>query len=246
MKERKIVSGYRLKLIAMFTMLIDHITVVLVSNDHPYYLIGRIIGRLAFPIFCFLIIEGFLHTNNIKKYLSRLLIFAFISEIPFDLAFYEPGLTDEHKYHQNIYFTLFLGLLTIALIHNLDEYFKKKGLQENLSVERVNEFNLLQTFLNIFVLLTGCLVAYFLNTDYSFVGVLMIWGFYKFKNDPKMLILCMILLNSLYGLEQMVAILSLFLIKRYNGQRGPEINKFIFYGFYPIHLLFLYLIKTFL
>lgn len=246
MKERKIVSGYTLKLIAMFTMLIDHITAVLVPIDHPYYLMGRIIGRLAFPIFCFLIVEGLLHTKNIKKYLSRLFIFALISEIPFDLAFYEPGLSNEHKYHQNIYFTLFLGLLVIALIHNLDKYLKKKSLQENLSIQKVNKFNLLQTFLNFFILLIGCLVAYLLNTDYSFVGVLMIWVFYRFKNDPTKLMLCMILLNSIYGFVQILAILSLFLIKRYNGKRGPKINKFIFYGFYPIHLLFLYLVKSFL
>ena len=89
-------------------------------------------------------------------------------------------------------------------------------------------------------------MALLLYTDYSFVGILMIWGFYKFKNNPTMLIVCMILLNSLYGLEQMFAMLSLFLIKRYNGQRGPKINKFIFYGFYPTHLLILYLVKMFL
>lgn len=230
-------SGYTLKLIAIFTMLIDHMTAVLVPMDHPFYLIGRIIGRLAFPIFCFLIVEGLLHTKNINKYLLRLLIFAFISEIPFDLAFYEPGLNNDHIYHQNIYFTLFIGLLVIAIIHNLDKYFKTK---------KVNKYNVSQIALSVLVLLTGCLVALLLYTDYSFVGILMIWGFYKFKNNPTMLIVCMILLNSLYGLEQMFAMLSLFLIKRYNGQRGPKINKFIFYGFYPTHLLILYLVKMFL
>lgn len=229
-------SGYTLKLIAIFSMLIDHMTAVLVPMDHPFYLIGRIIGRLAFPIFCFLIVEGLYHTKNIKKYLLRLLIFAFISEIPFDLAFYEPSLNNDHIYHQNIYFTLFIGLLVIAIIHNLDKYFKEKALQGNL----------IQVVFNLLVLFIGCLLAYFINTDYSFVGVLMIWAFYNFKYDSTKLLISLILLNSLYGFTQMLAVLSLFLIKTYNGKRGPQINKFIYYGFYPTHLLFLYLVKSFL
>ncbi len=229
-------SGYTLKLIAIFSMLIDHMTAVLVPMDHPFYLIGRIIGRLAFPIFCFLIVEGLYHTKNIKKYLLRLLIFAFISEIPFDLAFYEPSLNNDHIYHQNIYFTLFIGLLVIAIIHNLDKYFKEKTLQGNL----------IQVVFNLLVLFIGCLLAYFINTDYSFVGVLMIWAFYNFKYDSTKLLISLILLNSLYGFTQMLAVLSLFLIKTYNGKRGPQINKFIYYGFYPTHLLFLYLVKSFL
>ena len=72
----------------------------------------RMIGRIAFPIFCFLLVEGFLHTHNMKKYLTRLIIFAFISDVPFDLAFFgEIGLR-----HQNVFFTLAIGILALCSI----------------------------------------------------------------------------------------------------------------------------------
>ena len=81
-------STFALKLIAIITMAIDHVTAVFIPNNTEVYLVGRLIGRLAFPIFAFLLVEGFFHTSNIKKYLTRLGIFALISELPFDLAFY--------------------------------------------------------------------------------------------------------------------------------------------------------------
>ena len=123
MKEPSIpfrgISGSTLKLIAIITMLIDHTgaTVILAITRHPaiiadparlalwrqVYSISRDIGRLAFPIFCFLLVEGFLHTHDIRKYAQRLFLFALVSEIPFDIAlktgWYDPG-------KQNVYFTL--------------------------------------------------------------------------------------------------------------------------------------------
>ena len=103
------VKGSTLKIIALITMLIDHIGAFLIepyllnNGVFPFafdisiipkefktlyiiYIITRLIGRIAFPIYCFLIVEGFLHTSNLKKYAFNLLLFAFISEIPFNLA----------------------------------------------------------------------------------------------------------------------------------------------------------------
>ncbi|MBQ2453108.1 MAG: hypothetical protein II497_01520, partial [Lachnospiraceae bacterium] len=102
-------TGTALKLIAVVSMLIDHTGDVL----FPGQLWLRYIGRLAFPIYCFLIVEGFIHTRNVMKYMARLLVFGIVSEIPFDLAFFGeisyPG-------YQNVFWTLLLGLMSIYMM----------------------------------------------------------------------------------------------------------------------------------
>ena len=132
MKERKGISGSTLKIIAIITMLIDHIgagvlgrlLVVRGMNEAAdlnawidanstlviTYQMMRFVGRLAFPIFCFLLIEGFEHTHDVKKYALRLLSFCLVSEIPFDLLF--NGKILESGY-QNVFFTLFIGLMVM-------------------------------------------------------------------------------------------------------------------------------------
>ena len=96
-----------LKVLALITMIIDHYGAIF-QNDIITF---RIIGRLAFPIYCFLLVEGYLHTSDVKQYAKRLLLFALISEMPFDLAFYNKlGFT-----HQNIFFTLFLFICELFL-----------------------------------------------------------------------------------------------------------------------------------
>ena len=139
------ISGSTLKMIAIVTMLIDHIGAVvlarllivqgvnsidtssqnavmqwLTQNATLYYTYTamRMIGRIAFPIFCFLLVEGFLHTHDVKKYALRLGAFALISEIPFDLTF--SGKVLDFQY-QNVFFTLFIGLLTMMVYHMVEE-----------------------------------------------------------------------------------------------------------------------------
>ena len=111
-------SGSTLKLIAIVTMFIDHLGVVAfetqISNYMVPYYIMRLIGRLAFPIFCFLLVEGFFHTRDVKKYALRLLVFAFISEIPFDLAFNRQLF---YWRHQNVFFHGKCRNQVIELIH---------------------------------------------------------------------------------------------------------------------------------
>ena len=101
-----------LKILAVIFMVFDHLWATIVSgNDWMTYL-----GRLTFPIFAFQIAEGFIHTSNIKKYTLRLLIFALISEIPFNLFY---GGSWFYPYHQNVMFTLLLGLLAICQIDKI-------------------------------------------------------------------------------------------------------------------------------
>ena len=214
-------SSLLLKIIALLTMIIDHYGAIF----HPNIIIYRIIGRLAFPIYCFLLVEGYTHTSNIKKYTTRLLIFALISEIPFDLAFFgEIGFV-----HQNIFFTLFIGLAAIYLIENKDEKYK---------------------FDKTLVIVAATVLATILRTDYQFIGIVYILSFYFTRNLPKTkrfstIALIMILTNLSAGWLQQFSVLALVAVYFYNNQPGVK-NKLLQIGFYiayPLHLLIFHLIN---
>lgn len=214
------ISGAALKWIAIITMLIDHSAAVFGNEITAYfysqipYICLRGIGRLAFPIFCFLLVEGYVHTSNRMKYGVRLFIFAIISEIPFDLAF--NGRLNWT--YQNVFFTLTLGLIAISVL----EYF-----QSNPWIGRVLACGVV-------------LAAELLNTDYSGAGVVLIAGFYIFRNKELYKILCAFLLLVVLGNALEIAALLAFLpIHFYNGERGWQI-KYFFYIFYPLHLILLY------
>ncbi|MBB5196839.1 TraX family protein [Anaerocolumna cellulosilytica] len=221
-------NGFVLKLIAMLTMLLDHSAAIFLEYGSSEFIICRTIGRVSFPIFCFLLVEGFLHTHNVRKYLLRLGVFALLSEIPFDLAFYNQF---PNFYHQNIYFTLFIGLLVIYLIHLIDNKMKNRMFLCSLS--------------EVVVVAVGCIAALLLAVDYNFAGVLLIVGLYIFRRSKVLQALIMIFMNViLIGDLQSYAILAMIFIWFYNGERGPKINKYVFYAFYPIHLLILYFIRV--
>lgn len=206
-------NNFILKLIAITSMMIDHYGAIFAPDVEIY----RYIGRLAFPIFCFLLVEGFIHTKNIKKYGQRLLIFALISEVPFDLAFYgELGFE-----HQNIFFTLFIGLVMM--------YFLEKS--EN-------------TWNKVSIVSISMIIAFIFVVDYNIVGVIYILAFYltkdmfRVKRLPLITLILylvnLILLNS----TQQFALLALPLMFFYNGELGPVNSwmKRFFYIFYPLHL----------
>ncbi len=211
-----------LKIIALVTMIIDHTGAIF----FPQYIILRIIGRIAFPIYCFLLIEGYHRTKDIKKYGLRLLLFAVISEIPFDYAFYgEVGFT-----HQNIFFTLTLGLIFIYMI---DHYFK------------INPFTAtLAMIITVFL-------AEYLNTDYGLLGIIYILIFYiasKIEGPARiifMFIMLYIISATLSFGIQSYAVLSIVFIAAYNGKKGSSgpLLKYGFYAAYPLHLLILYLLQ---
>src|SRR5258705_144389 len=102
-------NAFQIKVIAIVAMIIDHMGLFF----FPQYFIFRIIGRLAFPLFAWLIANGAYHTHNIGKYLQRLYLFALISQIPFLFA---NRLIDPHFSDLNVLCTLFFGLLAIAFI----------------------------------------------------------------------------------------------------------------------------------
>lgn len=216
-------SGSTLKIIAMISMLIDHIGAILIaplleqtelsSNllEVVYYSM-RTIGRIAFPIFCFLIVEGFLHTKDIKKYALRLLLFSFISEIFFDLA-----LTKTLCYlaYQNVFFTLFIGLIVLIAIKKYEQ----------------------KPYLQIVFLILGCMAAEVLKTDYSYIGIVLIVLLYKLRDSRKQQLLYTAAFSLLLG--NPFIIIAYALLYFYNGTRGLSL-KYVFYCFYPVHLLVLY------
>lgn len=217
-------SAFVLKLIAIVTMIIDHIGIVFIPANTWPYLTCRIIGRLAFPIFAFLLVEGFFHTRDIKKYLARLGIFALISEVPFDLAFYN---TYMYMGHQNIFFTLFLGLLAIYLINMVEIKYKNKMMVVNL--------------VNACITIAFSFIAALIKSDFKFWGILLIVAFYLFRGSKPLLVISMILASN--NVLQSLSALAIIPISFYNGKRGRNI-KYFFYVFYPAHLLIIYFIKS--
>lgn len=216
-------TGSDLKWIAIITMVIDHMGAVIlepaISNGvvasqlSSLNMILRLIGRLSFPIFAFLLVEGYIHTRNVKKYILQMGLFALISEIPFDLA--NQGVLFNPSY-QNIFFTLFIGLLTITLFNRFQE----------------------KSYLRWLLLIGGMLAASILKTDYSAIGILIIFVFYYFRKNKT---LRNIVVSPLLFL-QLTAVFTLLPIQSYNGKRGKQ-NKLFFYLFYPVHLILFYFIR---
>lgn len=211
-------SGFDLKCIAVFSMLVDHIGAYL----YPSEIWMRYVGRLAFPIFGFLIVEGFFHTRDVKKYMGRLFVFALISEVPYDLVRYN---TPVYKDHQNIFFTLLLALICICVLQTMQEHM--------LSACAV-------------LLAVGALTHYIIKPDYGIGGIVMILCFYVFRRQTAELCLSVAVINiCYYDNIQRAGALALLPILFYNGKKGPS-AKYFFYVFYPVHLLLLYLIRRYL
>ena len=149
-----------LRLIAVLLMVSDHIWATYMSfGDWMTY-----IGRMAFPIFAFQIAEGFVHTKNFKKYALRLLAFALISELPFNLFYSSRWF---NPYHQNVMFTLLLGLMAIKVIDNLKKNHKPKDIA--LSA------------LWLLLIVVGSVLGF---VDYGFNGMLMVVLFYICRDFP--------------------------------------------------------------
>lgn len=232
MEEKKWgLSGGTLKIIALVSMIIDHATAVFV-NYYDYevlYNMGRCIGRLAFPLYCFLLVEGFCYTRNVKKYCVRLFLFAIISEVPFDLAFFRRVI---YMGHQNVFFTLLLGIL---LIWNLDRILKKKN------------SNWIGNVLNVIGAIVIYVLSSYIYSDYGVYGVLLIALFYLFRGNKGKVAVSNIGFNFIFSLgsiRQLCGMFSVPIIALYNGKKGVSL-KYFFYLIYPLHLLLFYWIKVY-
>ena len=227
MNKRLSLNMNQLKTIAMVFMLIDHFAYVMIERGlglgGNLYMIDRVLrgmGRIAFPIFCFTIVEGFQKTSDVRAYLKRLVMFALISEIPFDLAF--RGSIFNMTF-QNVFWTLAFGLAAMMIYSD--------------------------PFIASWQRMLGLLACFFIpkvfHTDYSIYGVLTIFLMYIFRKEPIKMCMAGYIVLLLQSTSEVWAIFGFFLILLYNGQRGSG-NKKFYYWFYPVHLLLLVLAKPYI
>lgn len=238
-KKKKGISGSTLKGIALVSMFIDHVAVSLLEvnygekgsflYDLPWSentilqvdVVLREMGRLAFPIFCFLLVQGAMYTHDRKGYLRNMAVFALLSEIPFDLAFHN---TIWYWDSQNVFFTLTLGLLSIYLL----DWWKGKE------------------WISLGMVAVVAALAYCLRTDYGASGVILIVFFWIFRFEEKLrTILCSVWMIVGINLSEAAGVFAFLPIHFYNGERGKQL-KYLFYLFYPVHLLVLFGVRVLL
>ncbi len=232
-------SSAGLHILAMALMLMDHLWATLL----PACAWLTCAGRLAFPIFAFMAVEGYFYTRSLKKYLLRLLLLAVISEIPFDLMYSGAWL---YPVHQNVIWTLLIGLLGI---HAMEAGRKSKKLW-------------VYALTCAAVIPVGAALSTLCMTDYYAAGVLTLFAFYLFRGRKAWCLVGQIaalyyinfdlLGGMLYDLnilgasfvlhEQGLALLALIPIWLYRGQKGYSSKPFrrLCYYFYPAHMLALF------
>lgn len=246
MKEKGI-SGSTLKIIAMLFMLMDHTAAVVlgsilikngifeVDNISAAYIGGlieegmtgwvylfyqimrRFFGRLAFPIYCFLLVEGFEKTHNRAGYVRRMFVFALISEIPFDLAF---SFRVVDFSYQNVFFTLWLGFLMMWVMETVEKHCHIQAIR----------------FLGYGVSVLGAVfAAERMGSDYGAKGIIAIALLFLFRKNKWEQIAA----GCVAFVWEVTAPLAFLLVGLYNGRRGLLL-KYVFYIFYPVHLLVLY------
>ena len=250
-QNRSSISASVLKNIAYLSMLIDHYFAVVfykqinwmaaqgnqIFGANIIYRVGRSVGKSAFILFAFMAAEGFIHTRSRTKYLLRLFLFALLSEISFDLAI-SGSMASFAK--QNVYFTLFLGVLALCLM----EYAKGHPVLQALSV------------------LACGISALLLHTDYAIMGVFLVVTFYLCRKDfvlqfvvGSFVIYFGIILVDVYqnwdhgyslmqymtfGLRELYGLAAFLPIYFYNGKKGRQLPRLCYYMFYPVHLFILY------
>lgn len=243
-------SGSTIKIAALLSMLIDHTGAVLIlrliracggtvsMSPEAYqtfmaryswlvtlYDCMRLVGRLAFPLFCFLLVEGFLHTRHLFRYAVSLGIFALISEPCFDLAL---NGTPVDFSSQNVFFTLLLGLLAMYVIRQVEVRLPSVPASAAWILKAA-------------VVSAAAAAAWFLKTDYDAYGILCICLMYLFRSHRGQAFFLGCIPLILLSDSQFFSFLGLVPVLAYNGTRGTSL-KYFFYAFYPAHLLVLYLL----
>lgn len=226
-KNLKGINGAQLKYIAFASMFIDHFNKAIITpfltGTGPMVIITTIfdiLGRIAFPIFAFMVVEGFFKTKSRWSYLRNLLIFAVISEIPYDMF---QSAEFVNTWSQNILWGLALGLFTIMVIDKLKAYIKKRPLW---------------IFVSLLLVALSSLGSMLISSDYEYYAIIIIYLYYIFY-DKRLLASG---LGYLVIIKEIYAILGFATVLLYNGEKGKQ-NKIFNYLFYPVHLLIFGIIR---
>lgn len=239
MKE---ISRTSIKWVAMATMFIDHLRFLLTSEKTmsaeiiSTCLFG--LGRLAFPLFAYLLVDGFFRTRSKERFFVRLFVFAVISEVPFDLM-RSAKLLDFSK--QNVMWTLLFGFGAMWLLEGIRKTFE----------ERKRFCILMQALVSVVAMVFGFLA----HTDYSYVGVACVLTIYFCRKAEHMFpagfpiradmmgYIAGVMLLLINSEMEMTALFGLLLIWNFHGKAGERIPKFFGYGFYPLHMLLIVVIR---
>lgn len=275
-------SSSVLKNIAYLTMLTDHFFAVVFTkmiqrhslagyetdSMSACYSAGRAIGRISFILFCYLAVESFMHTRSRSKYLLRLGGFALVSEIPFDLAF-SGKVIDRSS--QNVFFTLFIGIFILIVwewtgrsVHMLTKCRDRRHRDNGKDGREICMSLCIAVFevVRFGIVPAGGAAAYYLNTDYRYMGVFLIFVLYLFREKEiavKMTAAGFVMLfgtwsvNCLrysdiyapsyllrFSMREMYGLFAFVPICLYDGSKGKQLPKAVYYGFYPVHLLLLH------
>lgn len=211
-------SSFALKILGIILMTVDHIGLMFVEQDYIF----RAIGRIAFPIFAFQITQGFKHTKNKENYILKLLIFTIISQLPYWL-FLKTAIPTI-PFSLNVGGTLTLGALCLYVIEKI-QYLPLRVILVPLLI----------------------LIGFFIPIDYGWFGITMIVLFYLFENNVVLLSTSLFFIVIIYcitrlSIFELPVLLALLPIFAYNQKQGPKV-KYLFYIFYPLHLLILTVIK---
>ena len=223
-------SSFVLRLIALVCMCVDHAGLALFPSAGAF----RCVGRLAFPLYCFLLTQGFAHTRDIRAYARRLLLLACVSEIPFDLLIFGRA---SSAMEQNVVFSLLLGLMALYAAKAL----AKRPLPCALAI------------------LALMLLAMAAQVSFGWLGIALCLAYGYAGDDKKRQALFTVLLTLLYSFTLLLsgvarawvtvslcAALSVLPILLYNGRPGPrgKALTFCFYAAYPLHLCALLVIRA--
>lgn len=272
MKEVSFSSAV-LKNIAYMTMFTDHFFAVVftkmiqrhslagygIDGMNTCYSVGRAIGRISFVLFCYLAVESFMHTRSRRNYLLRLGGFAIVSEIPFDLAF-SGKIIDRNS--QNVFFTLFIGIFVLIVWEWASKSLRRLRTCRDNSDAGWHICIAVFEILRIGIVPAGGVAAYYLKTDYRYMGVVLIFVFYLFHGRGiivKMITAGCVMffgtwsMNCLryadvyavsylfrFSMREMYGLFAFAPIFLYDGSKGRQLPKAVCYGFYPVHLLLLH------